>query len=77
MQGVFFRAETQEIAIQRGVAGWVRNCEDGSVESVFEGPADVVQEMVEMVRNGPGNAQIERAEVVEEEPEGLTHFQIR
>jgi hypothetical protein len=34
---VFFRDTTRRQAVQRGVAGWVRNNPDGSVEAVFEG----------------------------------------
>jgi len=38
VQGVGFRATTQEVAERAGVTGWVRNLMDGSVECVAEGP---------------------------------------
>ena len=46
VQGVFYRATTQEQALERGVDGWVRNLDDGRVEAVFEGPEDTVRGMV-------------------------------
>ena len=54
VQGVFFRDSTREEAQTRGVAGWVRNCEDGTVEAVFEGEPDDVEALVWFVRSGPG-----------------------
>lgn len=77
VQGVFFRDTTRRMAESRGVAGWVRNRGDGTVEAVFEGDADAVAAMVEAVRRGPGRAEVDRVEVSEEPPEGLAGFQIR
>lgn len=74
VQGVFFRDTTRRRALQRGVSGWVRNCADGSVEAVFEGPPEEVEGMVEFCRTGPRGAQVERVESYEEEAEGLTGF---
>jgi acylphosphatase len=59
------------------VAGWAKNCADGSAEAVFEGEPDAVDAMVEYVRKDPGHASVERVEVSEEEPEGLSGFQTR
>jgi acylphosphatase len=77
VQGVFFRDSTRRAAMSRGVAGWVRNCGDGAVEAVFEGSAEDVDSMVEAVRRGPGRASVSRVEVVDEEPEGLSGFEVR
>jgi acylphosphatase len=77
VQGVFFRDSTRRRAEQAGVAGWVRNREDGTVEAVFEGDGDAVARILDWVREGPGHADVERVEVTEEEPEGLSGFQIR
>jgi acylphosphatase len=76
VQGVFFRDTTRRMADSRGVAGWVRNNPDGSVEAAFEGPEDAVEALVRFVREGPRGAVVERVEVADEEPEGLTAFQI-
>lgn len=77
VQGVFFRASTHDAARQAGVAGWVRNRPDGSVEAVFEGGAEPVERMVAWVGEGPPRAVVERIEVLDEEPEGLRGFEVR
>ncbi len=74
VQGVLFRDTTRRHALQRGVAGWVRNRPDGSVEAVFEGEPDAVDRLVELCREGPRGAAVERVDVSDEEPEGLTGF---
>ena len=76
VQGVFFRNTTRRTADSRGVAGWVRNNPDGSVEAVFEGPAEAVDSMVRFAREGPRGAMVERVGVHDEEPEGLRGFKI-
>ena len=78
VQGVFFRDSTQKRAESRGVAGWARNREDGSVEAVFEGPADAVEAMVEWCRSGPSRADVEDMHVsVEEDSDGFEGFEVR
>jgi acylphosphatase len=77
VQGVFFRDTTRRTAQTRGVAGWVRNTPEGRVEAVFEGDHEAVEAMVAFVREGPRGAMVEKVEVAEEPPEGLTGFQIR
>jgi acylphosphatase len=77
VQGVFFRDSTEEEANRQGVAGWVRNRDDGTVEAVFEGDSDSVDQLVEFCRSGPSRADVERVEVDDEEPEGLDGFQTR
>lgn len=77
VQGVFFREGTRRRATEAGVAGWVANRRDGSVEAVFEGPREAVEELVEFCREGPTAAAVEKAEVEEQPPEGLTGFDVR
>ena len=77
VQGVFFRDTARRAAAQRGVAGWARNVPDGTVEAVFEGEPDAVERMVELCREGPRGADVERLDVFDEEPEGLTGFAVR
>jgi acylphosphatase len=77
VQGVCFRDSTRGEAQRRGVSGWVRNAEDGSVEAVFEGASDDVEALVWFVRSGPGSADVDRLDVDEEEPEGLRRFEVR
>jgi acylphosphatase len=77
VQGVFFRDSARRRASQMGVAGWVRNCPDGTVEAVFEGDTDSVAAMVDWSRRGPRGADVDRVEESEEAPEGLTGFSVR
>jgi acylphosphatase len=77
VQGVFFRDSTQREAERRGVAGWVRNREDGAVEAVFEGDRHSVEGMVAFCREGPRRADVDRVEVEQEEAEGLGGFSVR
>jgi acylphosphatase len=77
VQGVFFRDSTRSEAERRGVAGWVANRGDGSVEAVFEGDADAVEELVAFCRSGPSRADVRDVDVTEEEPEGLDGFSVR
>jgi len=77
VQGVFFRDSVRREAARRGVAGWARNCSDGTAEAVFEGDADAVESMVAFVRGGPGHAEVSDVDVSAEEPEGLSGFDVR
>ncbi len=77
VQGVFFRDTVRRRALERDVAGWVRNNRDGSVEAVFEGDASSVDTLVRLCRTGPRGARVDRVDVVDEEAEGLGGFAIR
>ena len=77
VQGVFFRDSTRRRAEAAGVAGWVRNTADGTVEAVFEGDEAAVEELVEFIRSGPGNSEVSSVDVTAEEPEGLSGFEVR
>lgn len=76
VQGVWFRQSTQSEALALGLSGWVRNRPDGSVEAVFEGPADLVDLAVEWAAHGPERARVERTEVFDEAPSGERGFKI-
>ena len=77
VQGVFFRDTARRRAESRGVAGWVRNVPDGTVEATFEGDPEVVESMIRFCREGPSGARVERVEVFEEEPQGASGFAVR
>jgi acylphosphatase len=77
VQGVFFRDTTRRMAHQRGLAGWVRNNPDGSVEAVFEGDEAAIDRLVAFAHDGPRGARVERVEIFDEESEGLSGFEIR
>jgi acylphosphatase len=77
VQGVFFRDTCRREADQHGVAGWVRNRPDGTVEAVFEGLGDRVDRLVDWARRGPSRAIVSHITVNEEPSEGLSGFAIR
>jgi acylphosphatase len=74
---VFFRDSARRLAEQHRVAGWVANRWDGTVEAVFEGEPDAVERLLRFMHEGPRGAEVERVEVFEEEPEGLSGFDVR
>lgn len=76
MQGVYFRDTLRRHALAAGVAGWARNNRDGTVEAVFEGAPDAVARLVDLCRTGPRGARVDRIDVIEESPEGLSGFRI-
>jgi acylphosphatase len=59
-----------------GLAGWIRNAENGSVEAVFEGDEERVRSMVEWCRRGPAGARVEDVEAETEQPTGETGFRV-
>jgi acylphosphatase len=77
VQGVFFRSETRERARSRGLAGWVSNASDGSVEAVFEGARDAVESLVRWCREGPRGARVDDVRVRWEDARGEEGFRIR
>jgi acylphosphatase len=58
VQGVFYRAWTEQTARRLGLDGWVRNRRDGSVEAVFSGHETHVDEMVRRCADGPPDADV-------------------
>ena len=77
VQGVFFRDTVRRQADTRGVAGVVRNTREGTLEAVFEGEPAAVESLVALCHQGPRGARVDRVEVYEEEPEGLSGFSVR
>jgi acylphosphatase len=77
VQGVFYRDTCVRQATAAGVAGWVRNREDGRVEAVFEGEPEAVERVLAWARSGPRAARVDSVEVAEEEPQGLSGFSSR
>lgn len=63
VQGVYFRATTQREALARGLAGWVRNLWDGSVEVVAEGRRAALESFEVFLHQGPPSAQVTHVEI--------------
>ena len=62
VQGVNFRYYTQREAITRGLAGWVGNRFDGSVEVVVEGKKPALQNFLAFLHRGPPSARVDRVQ---------------
>lgn len=74
VQGVFYRASARRRADDLGVAGWVRNRDDGTVEMLVEGEPDAVDRMVSWAGDGPAQADVSGVDVSDVEPSGLSGF---
>jgi acylphosphatase len=66
VQGVFFRDSTRREASLLGLAGWVRNRADGTVEMSLSGPEAAIDAMRDDCRRGPRAAQVSRIDMLEE-----------
>jgi acylphosphatase len=77
VQGVVFRETARRRAVRAGVAGWVRNNDDGSVEAWFEGEPDDVEVMLHFSEHGPSGAYVDRVDVEDVEPQDLRGFEVR
>lgn len=76
VQGVGFRYYANAEAVRLGIAGFVRNLDDGSVEVEAEGDPEVVATFVDWARSGPPSASVVSAEVSEREPAGTPVFTV-
>jgi acylphosphatase len=77
VQVVFIRYSARRLAERHGVGGWIANRWDGTVDAVFEGEPEAVERLVRFMHEGPHGAQVDGVDVTEEEPEGLTAFEVR
>ncbi len=73
VQGVFFRASTQDTARKFEVSGWVRNLPNGNVEALFEGEREKVDMIVNWCRNGPEFARVDEVDISFEAYKGDLH----
>lgn len=53
VQGVYFRASTQEFALQNNLTGWVRNLPNGNVEAMASGTAEDIEKLNKWIHQGP------------------------
>jgi acylphosphatase len=66
VQGVNFRSATRQTARRHGVAGWVRNRDDGAVEARLEGEPDALESVEAWIETGgPPNGEVDRVEIEE------------
>jgi acylphosphatase len=78
VQGVSYRASTQEQARKRGIVGWVKNLSDGRVEALAQGTREPVEALVKWCHTGPPAAKVEKVVVTGEEVgDELKDFEVR
>ena len=77
VQGVGYRWSCVRQAERLGVAGWVCNQPDGTVELAVEGSPQAVEALVAWSRRGPSDADVSYLEVSEEPPEAARGFSVR
>ncbi|MBM3261968.1 MAG: acylphosphatase [candidate division Zixibacteria bacterium] len=78
VQGVGYRYFTWESATQLGLRGYVRNMWNGEVEVVVEGPRNLIERLIGLLREGPPLARVDDMAVVYQEASGeFSHFDIR
>ena len=77
VQGVFFRDSTRQRARAHGVIGWVCNRSDGAVEAVLEGEPEAVQRVLRFCETGPPRSHVAQIDVHDEQPQGLSGFEVR
>ncbi|MEJ8758471.1 acylphosphatase [Pontibacter sp. H259] len=78
VQGVFFRASTQEKAEALGLTGFVRNEPDGTVYLEAEGDPETIKQLEAWAHRGPEHARVEKVEIKElSELAGFKKFEQR
>lgn len=76
VQGVSYRAWTEQCASNYGLDGWVRNRPDGSVEALFAGDAELVDQIIDDCREGPRAAVVKTIEILAEGEETDPGFNV-
>ena len=77
VQGVFFRANTRDIAQKLGLRGTVRNVRDGSVEIVAEGEEEDLNKLITFAKEGPPSAKVYNIDVSwEDSKDDLPYFRV-
>jgi acylphosphatase len=78
VQGVFYRAFTEQVAASMGLGGWVRNLPDGRVEAVMEGEKADIGRAVTSCYEGPPSSRVDDIQITWEEPTGeFSGFSVR
>lgn len=79
VQGVGYRASFEGQARTLGLAGWVRNRADGSVEAVVQGDAEAVEKIIGWSKRGPSAARVKEVTVSDLDDASIPagHFEVR
>lgn len=77
VQGVWYRASAQKEAERLGLTGWVRNCDDGSVEIHAEGDEGTLEQFINWCHQGPALAKVTEVERHWVPSENHTSFSVK
>jgi acylphosphatase len=77
VQGVGFRFHMHAEAMRLGVAGWVRNRSDGTVEALVQGDQGAVDRLIAWARRGPSSSKVTDVDIEERTPVALEDFATR
>lgn len=72
VQGVGFRYFVKNTADALGLKGWVKNCDDGSVELSVEASSCEIDHFADVIEKGNGHSRVECIDMIESPPSG--HF---
>jgi len=70
VQGVGYRFFAQRAAARHQIVGYVRNCPDGTVEALAEGPPNSVEAFKHDLATGPQWAVVNQVEEINLDPTG-------
>ena len=73
VQGVFFRANTSNKALELGLYGKVKNIKDGTVDIIVEGKKSKIERLIEWCQQGPSRARVTNVKTEWEKPTGQFH----
>jgi len=78
VQGVFYRAFTQDLATRLGIKGWAKNLYDGRVEALFESSRELLDQAIQECWKGPAGSSVRNIDVSWEESSAeYKDFEIR
>ncbi len=77
VQGVFFRANVRNKAVELGLKGYAKNLENGDVEVAAEGNEEKINELIDFIKKNPGHSKVENIKILEKMPENFKKFEIK
>ena len=76
VQGVYFRHFVELSALELEIKGWVKNCDDGTVEALFQGTEKNIEKILQQCKKGPPSSKVNKIDVEEINKPELYDFQI-
>ena len=77
VQGVFYRASTEQTALRLGLTGWVRNRANGDVELIACGTPVALDALEQWLWQGPPAARVDAVERRDAPFEVFAGFSVR